>query len=98
MTSLWAKAYLNIYILHSFIGHSLEERRKILKRKQRKGIIIDIKLIYYTSVNSNMRGTRHFVRVGVFSKKNENFDNPVEFVLLKALFTHYNLLESLIGK
>ena len=70
LTLLWAKAYLKIYILHSFIGHSLEERRKVLKRKQRKGIIIDIKLMYYTSVSSNMQGTRHFVRVSVFSKKN----------------------------
>ena len=65
---------------------SFEERRKILKMKQREGSIIDIKLIQYTSVNSNVQGTRHFVRISVCSKKIENFDNAVEFLLLKALF------------
>ena len=34
-----------MYILLSFIDQNLEERRKILKRKQPDGIIIDIKLI-----------------------------------------------------
>ena len=35
----------HIYIRLSFIDHSFEKRRKISKRKQRKGGIIDIKLI-----------------------------------------------------
>ena len=57
----------NIYML--LIDRSFEERRKILKRKQHKGIIINIKLIQYTSVNSNMQGTRHFVRISICLKK-----------------------------
>ena len=36
---------LKIYILLSFFDHSFEKRRTILKRKQREGSTIDIKLI-----------------------------------------------------
>ena len=74
-------------LIRKFIDHSFEEPRQILKRKQHDGNIIDIKLIWYTSVNSNMEGTRHFVTISVCSfEKIENFDNAVEFLLLKSLF------------
>ena len=43
MTSSWAKAQLKIFL--SFIDHSFEKRRKILRGKQREGSIINIKLI-----------------------------------------------------
>ena len=66
MTSLWAKAQLNIFL--SFINHSFEEGRKILRRKQHEGSTINIKLIQHTFVNSNMQGTRHFVRISECSK------------------------------
>ena len=71
----------------SLVKH-IVEGRKILKRKQREGSIIDIKLIQYTSVYSNMQGTRHFVRITVCL-------NAAEFLLF---FTHSNLLEFLLGK
>ena len=48
------------HIYLNFIDHSFEERRKILKGKQREGSIINVKLILYTSVNLTMQGTRHF--------------------------------------
>ena len=71
----------------SLVKH-IVEGRKILKRKQRQGSIIDIKLIQYTFVYSNMQGTRHFVRISVCL-------NAVEFLLF---LTHSNLLEFLLGK
>ena len=37
--------YIYIYIFLSFIDHSFEERKMILKRKQCEGNMIDIKLI-----------------------------------------------------
>ena len=49
-------------ILYIILLISFEERRKILKRKQREGSIIE-----YRSVNSNMQGTRYFVRISVCS-------------------------------
>ena len=49
-------------ILYIILLISFEERRKILKRKQGEGSIIE-----YRSVNSNMQGTRHFVRISVCS-------------------------------
>ena len=45
LTPLAAKVWLNIYILLSFIDHSFEERRKVLKIKQHEGSVINIKLI-----------------------------------------------------
>ena len=52
---------IDVIVGKSVVKH-IEERAKILKRKQREGSIIDIKLIY-TSVNSNMQGTRHFYTI-----------------------------------
>ena len=49
-------------ILYIILLISFVERRKILKGKQREGSIIE-----YTSVNSNMQGTRHFVRISACS-------------------------------
>ena len=46
-----------------FIDHSFEERRNVLSGEQLEGSIINVKLIQYTSVNVNMQGTRHFVRI-----------------------------------
>ena len=67
-----ANSLTNIFL--SFTDHSFKECRKILKGKQRKRIIISIiKLVWRTSVNSNMQATRHFVRIiiyTVFYKKN----------------------------
>ena len=53
---------------YSFIDHSFEEHRKILRGKQRKGSIINIKLTWCTSLNLNMQGTRYFVRISICSK------------------------------
>ena len=55
-------------MLVSFIDHNFEERRKILRGEQLERSIINIKLMYYTLVNVNIQGTRHFVRISVCSK------------------------------
>ena len=47
---------------------------------------MNIKLIQYASGNLNMQGNRHFVRISIFEKI-ENFENAVEFLLLKTLKT-----------
>ena len=49
------KPWLNIYIFLSFIDNSFEECREILRREQLQGSIINVKLIYYTSVNVKMK-------------------------------------------
>ena len=56
----------------NFIDHSFEERRKILKGKQRKGSIINIKLILDFFANEN------FSRAG-FS--NQHMDSVIAPVL-----------------
>ena len=55
-------------MLLSFIDHSFEERRKILRGEQLERSIINIKLMYCTPVNVSIQGTRHFVRISVCSK------------------------------
>ena len=49
----------------------LEQRRKPLKGKQREGRIINIKLIQYTSVISNMQRARHFLELAYVQKHRE---------------------------
>ena len=43
--------------LLSFIDHSFEERRKILKRKQREGSIIDMKVLEYLQKRKTLKMT-----------------------------------------
>ena len=45
------------YKLLSFIDHSFEERRKILKRKQREGSIIDMKVLEYLQKRKTLKMT-----------------------------------------
>ena len=47
----------NICKLLSFIDHSFEERRKILKRKQREGSIIDMKVLEYLQKRKTLKMT-----------------------------------------
>ena len=51
------------------MNHTFEERRKSSWGKQHEGSIINVKLIEYTSVNSNMLGARYFVGISVCLKK-----------------------------
>ena len=50
------------------MNHSFGEGRKILRGKQCEGSIINIKLIQHTSVNSNMKEIRDFVKISEYSK------------------------------
>ena len=50
------------------------------RRARRARDLADSKSIWYTSVNLNM------FKISEVKKKIENFDNAVEFLLIKALF------------
>ena len=74
-----------MYKLLSFIDHSFEEHRKILKRKQCKGSIFDIKLSSIHLLIQTCKGPDILLELA-YVQKIKNFDNAIESLLLKILF------------